>query len=209
VLFRSGAAGHAHCVPLLEDGPALTRPLEERRGLVFVGNFRHPPNVDALGLLAEVVARLPPALLAAHPLSIVGNALETRLLGPLAHHPHVHAVGWVPSLEPYLEEARIALVPLRQGAGTKAKLLHALRAGTPCVSTTVGVEGYGLAAGREVWVADEPDAFAAGIARLAEDDETWRALSRQGRRAVEEVHGRAAVGARLQEAIAAVLARRS
>ncbi len=204
-----GAAGHAHCVPLLEDGPALTRPLEERRGLVFVGNFRHPPNVDALGFLAEVVARLPPALLAAHPLSIVGNALETRLLGPLAHHPHVHAVGWVPSLEPYLEGARIALVPLRQGAGTKAKLLHALRAGTPCVSTTVGIEGYGLAAGREVWVADGPDAFAAGIARLAEDDETWRALSRQGRRAVEEVHGRSAVGARLQEAIAAVLAGRS
>jgi len=202
-----GAAGHAHCVPLLEDGPALTRPLEERRGLVFVGNFRHPPNVDALGFLAEVVARLDPALLAAHPLSIVGNALEPRLLGPLAHHPHVHAVGWVPALEPYLERARLALVPLRQGAGTKAKLLHALCAGTPCVSTTIGIEGFGLAAGQEVWVADGPDAFAAGIARLAGDDETWRALSRQGRRAVAEVHGRAAVRARLQAAIGAVLAR--
>jgi glycosyltransferase involved in cell wall biosynthesis len=202
-----GDPGHALCVPLMEDEAGPARPLEGRRGLLFLGNFRHPPNVDALGFLDEVVALLDPALLAEHPLAIVGNALEPHMLGPLAAQPHVHAVGWVPAIEPYLARARLSLVPLRHGAGTKAKLLQSLFAGTPCVSTSVGIEGYGLVNGRDVLVADGPEVFAAAITRLAGDDETWRALSRQGRSAVEQVHGRAAVRARLQAAVATVLAR--
>jgi glycosyltransferase involved in cell wall biosynthesis len=145
-----GETGRALCVPDLEDSPGPPPPVESRRGLLFVGNFRHPPNVEALGFLHEVVTRLDPAVLAAHPLAIVGNALEADLLGPLARHAHVHAVGWVPSLAPYLERARMSLAPLRHGAGTKRKLLQSLLHGTPCVSTPVGVEGLDLEPGREV-----------------------------------------------------------
>jgi glycosyltransferase involved in cell wall biosynthesis len=200
-----GVRGHGHCVPLMEDalGPETT--LEQRRGLVFLGNFRHPPNVEALAFLAEVVARLDPAVLAAHPLSIVGNALVTGMLGPLAGHPHVRAVGWVPAVEPYLGNARLSLVPLRHGAGTKAKLLQSMVAGTPCVSTSVGVEGFDVADGRDVMVADTAEAFAAAIAALSRDDDAWRRLSRDGRAAVQEAHGRRAVGASLQAALRALL----
>jgi GT2 family glycosyltransferase len=205
----TGTSGHALCVPLMEDPPAPPRPLRERRGLVFLANFRHPPNLDALAFLAEVVARLDPGLLAAHPLDIVGNALEPAMLGALAGHPCVRAVGWVPEVEPYLEHARVSLVPLRQGAGTKAKLLQSLFAGTPSVSTTIGVEGFGLVNDRDVLVADTADAFAAAITRLATDDEEWRRLSARGRAAVEDTHGRAAVRTQFRSAIEDVLARPS
>jgi len=184
------APGHARCVPDLEDLPGPPHPRSERRGLLFLGNFRHRPNVDALGLLAEVVARLDAGLLAAHPLSIVGNALEPAMLGPLAGHPHVRAVGWVPAVEPYLAQALVSLAPLRQGAGTKRKILQSLLAGTPCVSTTLGIEGLGLRDGREVTVADEAGAFAVGVSRLVQDEGAWLRQAEQGRLAVERAHGR-------------------
>jgi len=199
-----GVAGHAFCVPDLEDVPGRPLPLEDRRGLLFLGNFRHPPNIEALGFLAEIVRRLDPGLLAAHPLSIVGNALSVDMLGPLADHPHVHAVGWVPSVQPYLERARMSVLPLRHGAGTKRKLLQSLLFGTPCVSTSVGIEGFGLENDRDVLVADTAEAFAAAIRRLASDDETWRALARNGRAAVESAHGRDVVRARLAAAVGRV-----
>ena len=202
-----GQGGHALTVPDLEAAPGRVPPREERRGLLFLGNFRHPPNVDALTLLADVVARLDPALLAAHPLSIVGNALEARMLGPLARHPHVHAVGWVPSVDPYVQRARASLIPLRHGAGTKRKLLQSLLAGTPCVSTSVGIEGFGLADGSGVLVAETAEAFAAAVARLTRDDETWSDLSLRGRAAIERAHGRDAVRAQLREALEKVGAR--
>jgi GT2 family glycosyltransferase len=199
--------GHARCVPLMEDVSGALRPLEERRGLVFLGNFRHPPNVDALAFLADVLEHLDPALLARHPLSIVGNALETRLLGPLAQHPHVHAVGWVPAVEPYLERARVSLVPLRHGAGTKGKVLQSLLAGTPCVSTSIGIEGLDVADGREVLVADTAQTFATAIVRLLEDDVLWRKLSPAGRAVINRDHGRAVVGQTFAAALAAALTR--
>jgi O-antigen biosynthesis protein len=199
-----GVPGHGLRVPLMEDAPGPRRPLDERRGLVFLGNFRHPPNVEALGFLGEVVARLDSALLAAHPLSIVGNALDPAMLGSLAGHPHVKAVGWVPQVEPYLEGSRLSLVPLRHGAGTKAKLLQSLLAGTPCVSTSLGVEGFDVAEGRDVVLADTAAAFASAIERLAGDSESWERLSRDGRAAVEKAHGRDAVRTALHAALEAV-----
>jgi O-antigen biosynthesis protein len=203
-----GRPGHGLCVPLLEDSPGAPRPLVERRGLVFLGNFRHPPNVDALAFLAEVLARLDPAILHRHPLDIVGNALEAHMLGALRGRPGVRAVGWVPAVEPYLGRARVALVPLRQGAGTKAKMIQSLLAGTACVSTSLGVEGMGLTHGREVLVADDPAAFAAAIEQLVHDDEAWLALSSCGRQAIERDHGREAVRSMFHAALDAVLGRR-
>ncbi len=202
-----GRPGHALCVPLMEDAAGPSRGFEERRGLVFLANFRHPPNVDALAFLAEVVSRLDAGLLARHPLSIVGNALELGLLGGLAEHPRVHAVGWVPAVEPYLERARLSLVPLRHGAGTKGKVIQSLLAGTPCVSTSIGIEGLDVQDGRQVVVAEEPAAFAAAIARLLDDATAWNALSPLGRAAVETGHGSAVVRERFDAALEAALAR--
>src|SRR5262249_22821819 len=80
-------------------------------------------------------------------------------------------------------------------------------AGTPTVSTGIGVEGLALRHGRHVLVADAPDAFAAGITRLLTTPSLWRALSRQGRTHIARSHRREVVRRTLTRAVDAVLAK--
>ena len=102
-------------------------------------------------------------------------------------------VGWVPDILPYLDRARVSLVPLLHGAGTKTKLIQALMAGTPSVSTTIGIEGLGLSDGREVLVADDPEEFAAKVALLLTDGERWGQIADAGRAHIAAAHGPDAV----------------
>lgn len=72
------------------------------------------------------------------------------------------------------------MAPLRYGAGAKGKVVTSLAHGVPCVATPVAVEGMGLTPGVDVMVAENPEAFAAGIAAVHEDPVIWERLSRNG-----------------------------
>lgn len=196
----------AHMVPLGEDLPTSALPFAERKGILFIGNFRHPPNVEAARYLCEeILPELDPAILAEHPIYIVGNALNETVRGYGAGLAHVQMVGWVPSLLPYLQRARISIVPLLHGAGTKGKLIQALMVGTPSVSTSIGIEGLDLRNGEHVLVADDPATFADSIVRLLEDAELWGRLVRQGQAHIMTEHGREAVRTRLFQTVSTVL----
>ena len=175
----------AHTVPLGEDITPSPWDASDRRGLLFVGNFRHLPNLEALSWLCrEVMPHVDPELLDRHPLRVVGNAVDDRVRALCADVPGVDLVGWVPSVVPEIHRARVAVVPLRHGAGVKGKTLQALMAGTPVVSTPIGVEGIDLVAGEDVLIGATPRQFAAAITTLSSDDERWRQVAARGRIAV-------------------------
>jgi hypothetical protein len=117
-------------------------------------------------------------------------------------------VGWVPSVLPYLQRARITVVPLLHGAGTKRKLLQALKVGTPTVSTSIGVEGVNIEDGVHVLTADDPTAFAQAMVRLLKHPSLWKRLSENGADYVTKVYGREAVQERFLKAVSAVMARK-
>lgn len=191
-----------HVVPDIEHAPDEIAPLHSRRGMVFVGSFRHTPNVDAVAYLCrEIVPRLNPALLAEHPVSIIGDGLDDTVRRLGAGLPHVHMVGWVPEIAPYLQAARVSLAPLRFGAGTKRKVVQALMAGTPCVCTSTSAEGLDLRSGEDAFVADDPEQFVQCVERLLTDDEVWHRLSRGGQRVVAGTHSASAVAERLRAAV--------
>lgn len=180
----------AHVVPDGEPPVSTLSPFAARTGSVFVGNFAHPPNVQAVAQLCrEIVPRLPPGVTREHPVSVVGNGLDeqVRALGDTL--VDLKMVGWVPSVLPYLQRARISVVPLLYGAGTKGKVIQALMAGTPVVSTSIGVEGLNLDDGEHVLIADDPADFAAAMVRLYEDETLWERLARHGRERVTQDHG--------------------
>jgi glycosyltransferase involved in cell wall biosynthesis len=197
-----------HWVPQAESLERSSVPREERRGILFLGNFRHKPNLSAVEYLCrDIVPRLDERLVAEHPISIVGNDLGDEVLAHTRGLAHVRAVGWVPSVIPYLEHARVSTIPLLYGAGTKRKLIQALMTGTPTVSTSIGTEGFDLRHGREVLVADEPEAFALALEKLLVDDGLWERLARNGRERILLENGREATRDLFLEVLERVLQR--
>ena len=159
----------------IHDPVPGTPGFDSRRDLVFVGGFRHPPNVDAVRwLLVEIFPRLRQS----HP------ELRLHLVGPdptaeirsLAETGNVIVHGHVADLDGLLDGKRIALAPLRYGAGVKGKVNHALARGLPVVATACAVEGMQLSDGENVLVADDPASFANAIRRLHDDAELWGRL---------------------------------
>ena len=88
--------------------------------------------------------------------------------------------GHVPDIDPYMDGCRIAVAPLRYGAGVKGKINLSMAHGQPVVATTCAVEGMHLEDGRDVLVADDASTFAARIVQLHEDPRLWNQLSRAG-----------------------------
>lgn len=160
------------------------RPVEQRSDILFVAGFGHPPNEDAAVWLAEsifpkVLSRVPEARL-----YLVGSNPTARVEG-LARE-RVVVTGFVEDavLADFYGGCRVAVVPLRYGAGIKSKVVEALQQGLPLVTTAVGAQGLpGLA--RVARVADEEDAITNAVVELLTDDEAWRVLAGESARYAE------------------------
>ncbi len=146
-----------------------------RRSILFVAGFAHPPNVDAALFL---IGQLMPALRRDGPVHIVlAGSNPTAAVQALAG-PEVEVTGYVTEaeLDALYRRHRVAVVPLRFGAGVKGKVVGALSRGLPLVTTSVGAQGIpDLTA--IVPVADDVPALAAALARLLTDDDAWLAQS--------------------------------
>jgi glycosyltransferase involved in cell wall biosynthesis len=163
--------------------PAPPRPAEV--DLLFVGNFGHPPNVDAARFLArETLPRLGrPARL-----RIVGRDV-TPDVAALARPGAVEVVGAVADVRPHLASAAVVVAPVRFGTGMRGKVLEALAMARPVVTTGVGAEGLGATSGHHLLVADGARAFAAATRRVLDDPTLAAALGAAGRALVEARFG--------------------
>ncbi len=139
------------------------RGFDERRDLVFVGGFQHPPNVDAvLWFVSEVFPRVRERL-GDVIFNVVGSKAPPAIL-ELAHDGVV-VHGFVADIEPFMDGCRLALAPLRYGAGVKGKVNMAMSYGLPVVATSPAAEGMHVRDGVDLLVADSPDEFADAVVR--------------------------------------------
>ena len=97
--------------------------------------------------------------------------------------------GFVPRLQPLLDRMRLSVAPLRYGAGIKGKVGNSMAMGLPVVASTVAVEGMQLEDGREVLIADGPQAMAEAVCRLHQDPALWARLQAGGLSKVERLSG--------------------
>lgn len=199
----------AYVAPDCEEIEPSDLPFEQRKGILFVGSFRHPPNRDAVAYLCNLILpQLDDDILREHPVYVVGNGAENAVTPHNNTLSNVRATGWVPSVVPYLQRTRISVLPLLYGAGTKRKLVQALTVGTPTVSTSTGTEGLGLVHDEHVMVADDPVAFARNMTTLLRDVKTWGRLAAQGRAHIRATHSRSVARRALLNAVAATLDKR-
>lgn len=168
-------------------------PLPTTPSIVLTGSFNYQPNVDgATWFVREVLPRIrehvPDASVA-----LVGRQ-PTDEVRRLDDGAGVRLHADVPSVLPYLAAAKVAVVPLRVGSGTRLKALEALAAGRPVVGTTIGLAGLDLDEHTAV-AADDPAAFAAGVVRVLQDDALAAAMASAGRAHVEAHFGWDRIGA--------------
>ena len=159
-------------------------PFEQRRDLVFVGGFRHPPNVDAVCWFVESIF---PTIRAALPdvrFHCIGGDVVPEIQA-LAGQEGVVVHGYVPDITPYMDGCRIAIAPLRYGAGVKGKVNLSMAHGQPVVATRTAVEGMQLRDGHDVLVAEDEPSFAAAVLRLYQDATLWMELSIHGHENIE------------------------
>ena len=158
----------------------------ERRDVVFVGGFGHPPNADAMQwFIGEVFPRIHARLPQLH-FHCIGADVPESLRGLAALQPGVTVHGHVPDLAPFMDGCRVAVAPLRFGAGVKGKVNLSMAHGQPVVATTCAVEGMHLRDGQDVLVADDATAFANAVMQLHEDEALWMRLSANGLHNVAE-----------------------
>jgi glycosyltransferase involved in cell wall biosynthesis len=96
----------------------------------------------------------------------------------------VEVTGTVPSVAPYYEDALAAIVPLRTGGGTRLKILEAMAAGVPVISTTLGAEGLAVTPGKDILIADSPESWMGALDSLL-NEQQWKGISAAGRSLVE------------------------
>jgi len=171
----------------------------ETSGVLFIGGYQHPPNVDsALWLCNEIM----PLIWAQHPelkLTLLGSNPPEAIAN--LQSDRVSVPGYLPDVASYFERARVFVAPLRYGAGLKAKVGHAFGYGLPTVTTTVGAEGFGIVDGEDALIADDAASFASAVVRVYRDEALWKRLSAGAVRRIEP-YTPEAIGARLQDLVA-------
>ena len=184
---------------LLSDGPLVVKDLRtaidvaqypfrtgdrEPDTVLFVGNFRHPPNMDALEFLREHVmpeiqTRRPQARL------VVAGAEPPPTLAGTLRRDGAEYLGSVADIRDVLGRYAVFVAPILSGSGVRVKLLEAFASGIPVVSTTLGAEGLCERDSGLAEIADRPEEFAKAVALLLRNPNHAATLAREARRAVE------------------------
>lgn len=168
-------------IPLGTEFPQRLSSLSETepQSLLFVGNFKHLPNIDAANRLInhifpQVQAECPDVRLV-----IVGDNLPVDLLR--IAKKNVIVTGYVPDITPYVDQATLFVVPLSLGGGMRVKVLEALAAGKAIVASSRAVEGLSLVDGEHVILAEADEEFVRAIVDLLHNPEQRISLAAQAR----------------------------
>jgi O-antigen biosynthesis protein len=196
VLLRERQASEIFILSNIHEPISVKPGLAERKSVIFLGAFKHTPNVDAaLYLVREIMPKVwqedPSAQV-----EVVGSNPPEEI--QKLESETVRVRGYVPDLGPAFSEARLSVAPLRFGAGVKGKVLESMAHGVPAVGTSIAAEGIALRHGENFLRADRAEDLAAQILRLMRDGALWRRLSENGLGLIREEYSRSAARHRIQ-----------
>jgi hypothetical protein len=159
---------------------------EERNNFVFIGNFLHEPNWNAVQYLKEIIwplirKHMPEAIL-----QIYGAYPSQKVLQLHKPAEGFYIMGRADDAQEVVKNARIVLAPLRFGAGIKGKLLEAMQCGTPSLTTTIGAESMFGDLPWNGFVTDEPQVFADKAVELYQDKILWLKAQKNGFKIIEK-----------------------
>ena len=153
---------------------------EDRKDFVFVGNFLHEPNWNAVQYLKETIWPLIKKQLHEAVLNIYGAYPSQKVLQLNNVKEGFLVRGRAENASEVVEKARVVLAPLRFGAGIKGKLLEAMQCGTPSVTTSIGAESMHVDLSWNGFIEDNPDVFADKAVQLYQEEKLWLVGQKRG-----------------------------
>lgn len=162
-------------MPWVVECRERTYSFAQTRNVLFLGNFGHNPNLQAVRFFAREVmplvrGRLPEAIF-----DVIGSGARTMV--PELASDRVRVIGYVSNLSEPLDSARVFVGPLFAGAGLKGKVLDAISHGVPCVLSPVAAEGTGLVNEVHCLIANAREEWADCVVRLYTDEDLWNRIS--------------------------------
>jgi glycosyltransferase involved in cell wall biosynthesis len=153
---------------------------EKRNDFIFIGNFLHEPNWDAVLYLKKVIwpkvrEQMPEAVL-----YVYGAYLSQKVLQ--MHHPKTgfYIMGRAANAQEVISHSKVMLAPLRFGAGIKGKLVEAMFCGTPSVTSVIGAEAMAIDTQWNGSIMDNADEFAAAAVQLYKNKILWHDAQQKG-----------------------------
>ncbi len=167
ILLAQGDMPMVYIVPnIMPIRHRATNP--RQHNVLFIGGFRHPPNLDGLRWFMQKIWHLVLTNVPEAHFIIIGS-YPTDAIYQFGKHPGVTVSGYVPDTTPYLDQAMVSVAPLRYGAGMKGKVNEAMASGVPVVTTSVGAQGLQATSGEHLFIADEPEMFAHAVIELLQN----------------------------------------
>jgi polysaccharide biosynthesis protein PslH len=176
----------------------------DQDSLLFFGAVNYHPNFDGI---THFIDHVFPKILKQRPstkLWIVGPAPDEIIA---RKNQNIEVTGFVDQVEPYIDKARVVIVPLRIGGGTRLKIVEAMAKAKGIVSTHIGAEGIDVIHEKHALLADSDDDFAAQTLRLLEDAELGRSLGERARKLAEQSYAWPSLAGKLEEFYAELKAR--
>jgi O-antigen biosynthesis protein len=184
ILAAESGATQIEVVPNIHILHNRGKSFDERDGLLFIGNFNHRPNTDAVHYFIREILPLVQKQMGQVKLYLVGSNMPEEIT--TYNSESVAVLGYVPDVDSLFQQRRVFVSPLRYGAGMKGKIGQALSYGLPVVTTAMGAEGMMLKHGQTAMIADEPEAFARAVCQAYSDRVLWQELSDAGYKHIQE-----------------------
>jgi glycosyltransferase involved in cell wall biosynthesis len=162
--------------------------------LLFIGSFRHFPNVVAYRFLVNEIWPRASLRLPGLELTVVAGPEPELFCPEPPPDPRIRRLAFVADVKPLYDAANLVIIPTLVSAGTNLKALEAMAMRRAIVSTPSGVAGLDLEHGRSVWIGETAEELAEGVRALLDCRETRSGLAREARRLAEERFDWSALG---------------
>ena len=173
--------------------------LSEECKLLFVGGLEWYPNAQAVSYLLEHVWPKLNKQVADISLSVVGRGKHDKLEKYASENKRIFAPGFVDDVRPIMEEASIYVCPIKDGGGTKLKILDALAMGIPIVADPIACEGIDVVNGEHVLFASTGEEYIEAIKTLNNNVELRKKISQNAQRLIAEKYSYKKVGENIRE----------
>ena len=199
VLEREAPEASFEIIPTIHALHGRGESFDDREGLLFIGNFNHRPNKDAVHFFIEDVFPRVKERIPNVKFYLVGSNMPEEITK--YHSEDVVVMGYVPDVAPLFGSCRVFVSPLRYGGGMKGKIGQAISYGLPVVTTAIGAEGMGLRHNHEALIADQPEDFINAVCQAYTDRELWQRLADNGYRHIGESFAPQVVEEKIQAAL--------